>query len=131
AAGDSGCRARRMALARRNLSGTLRRALRTRHALHRGPRQHALLHQLLRERSGLAADEYTLFFVRGEGRALPNSRPATTLKRRVATFSTVMGASTSSGSAGIRCAKRLPWFDGGGRGHSRTGNRAPSIGARV
>lgn len=45
------------------------------YALHRGARQHDLLHQLIREKDGLATDGYTLFFVTGEGRNLPISRP--------------------------------------------------------
>jgi hypothetical protein len=47
----------------------------TRHALHRGPRQHDLLHRLIQARTELAPEDYTLFFVTEEGRALPNSRP--------------------------------------------------------
>ena len=45
-----------------------------RYALHRSPRQHELLHQLIQARSGLLPDRYTLFFVSGEGRALPGRR---------------------------------------------------------
>jgi hypothetical protein len=33
------------------------------------------LHRLIQERSQLAPEDYTLFFVSGEGRALPSSRP--------------------------------------------------------
>jgi hypothetical protein len=37
-------------------------------------RQHEILHGLIRQR-GLRADEYTLFFVSGEGQYLPISQP--------------------------------------------------------
>ncbi len=50
-----------------------KKELRTRYALHRGARGTALLHALLKEKLG--SDEYALFYVTGEGRALPISTP--------------------------------------------------------
>jgi hypothetical protein len=53
--------------------------MRTKYALHRGPRQKALLDQLIRQRLTAAGystgQEYALFFVTGEGHALPSTTP--------------------------------------------------------
>jgi hypothetical protein len=45
------------------------------YALHRGPSQDAVLHQLIQTRAGWAPGTYTLFFLSGEGQALPKSQP--------------------------------------------------------
>jgi hypothetical protein len=50
-------------------------------ALHRGARHHQVLHDLIQAR-GLPAGSYALFFVAGEGAALPISRPGDDVEER-------------------------------------------------
>jgi hypothetical protein len=59
--------------ARRSSFTAVRPVMSAEYSPRRGARQTELLHQCLRERSGLAPEDYTLFFTTGEGRFLPIS----------------------------------------------------------
>jgi len=52
-----------------------------RFALHRGPRNQQVLHELI-QAQGLPAGSYALFFVAGEGAALPISLPGDDVEER-------------------------------------------------